>query len=55
MDTPTDFLLIRPTDYSKQNEGEDWDDLFPKIENKNLRYNRKKKGEYFILMVSKIS
>ena len=26
--THTDFFAIRPTDYSKANEGEDWDDLF---------------------------
>mgnify|MGYP005989411361 FL=1 len=26
--TSTDFFAIRPTDYSKPNEGEDWDDLF---------------------------
>tara|TARA_B100000282_G_scaffold228301_1_gene170946 strand:+ start:2093 stop:3085 length:993 start_codon:yes stop_codon:yes gene_type:complete len=26
--THTDFFAIRPTDYSKANEGEDWDDIF---------------------------
>jgi ribonucleoside-diphosphate reductase beta chain len=26
--THTDFFAIRPTDYSKANEGEDWSDLF---------------------------
>ncbi len=26
--THTGFFAIRPTDYSKANEGEDWDDLF---------------------------
>ena len=26
--THTDFFAIRPTDYSKANEGEDWGDLF---------------------------
>ena len=26
--THTDFFAIRPTDYSKANEGENWDDLF---------------------------
>ena len=26
--THTDFFAVRPTDYSKANEGEDWDDLF---------------------------
>ena len=26
--THTDFFAIRPTDYSKANEGEDWEDLF---------------------------
>ena len=26
--THTDFFGIRPTDYSKANEGEDWDDIF---------------------------
>ena len=26
--THTDFVAIRPTDYSKANEGENWDDLF---------------------------
>ena len=26
--THTDFFAIRPTDYSKANEGEDWNDLF---------------------------
>ena len=29
--THTDFFAIRPTDYSKANEGEDWDDIFLKI------------------------
>jgi ribonucleotide reductase beta subunit family protein with ferritin-like domain len=24
----TDFFAMRPTDYSKANEGENWDDLF---------------------------
>jgi len=26
--THTDFFAVRPTDYSKANEGEDWDDIF---------------------------
>jgi ribonucleoside-diphosphate reductase beta chain len=26
--THTDFFALRPTDYSKANEGEDWDDIF---------------------------
>ena len=26
--THTDFFAVRPTDYSKANEGEDWGDLF---------------------------
>ena len=26
--THTDFFAVRPTDYSKMNEGEDWDDIF---------------------------
>jgi len=26
--THTDFFALRPTDYSKANEGEDWSDLF---------------------------
>jgi ribonucleoside-diphosphate reductase beta chain len=26
--THTDFFAIRPTDYSKANEGEDWGDIF---------------------------
>jgi len=26
--THTDFFAVRPTDYSKAGEGEDWDDMF---------------------------
>ena len=26
--THTDFFAVRPTDYSKANEGEDWNDLW---------------------------
>jgi ribonucleotide reductase beta subunit family protein with ferritin-like domain len=26
--TWTDFFALRPTDYSKANEGEDWSDMF---------------------------
>jgi ribonucleotide reductase beta subunit family protein with ferritin-like domain len=26
--THTDFFAMRPTDYSKANEGEDWSDIF---------------------------
>jgi ribonucleoside-diphosphate reductase beta chain len=26
--THTDFFAVRPTDYSKANEGEDWNDIF---------------------------
>ena len=34
--THTDFFVIRSTDYSKINEGEDWDRYFKNLKNKKV-------------------